>query len=158
MQIHIIGNVCSGKTFIAKKLAEKIGLKHVELDKIVFKADHSKKSEEEVARGIAEVVGMRDRVSDGGFSEEGWVDELLRNTEKVYLLRVGILRNLGRVVKRNFEFRKSGRAESFGHFVKMIRYVLKGAAIYEGYAKYLKKLGVEYKIVGSLEEILKDLG
>ena len=50
MKIYIIGPCGSGKTTLAKKLAEKYNTKHYELDLLVFddKNNHRKRKSEEI--------------------------------------------------------------------------------------------------------------
>lgn len=60
-------------------------------------------------------------------------------------------------IKRNYEFRKSKNPETWVHFLKMIKCVFKNKLIYKEYEFHLKKIGVKYKKVKSLEEIVRDL-
>lgn len=154
MQIHILGNVCSGKTYIVKKISRKFKLKNFSLDEIVFKRDHSKRTDTEISSSIEALIKNKNRISEGGFIKEAWAIRILKNTEKVYVLRVNLFIQLWRVIKRNYEFRISKNPETWVHFLKMIKYVFKNKSIYKEYELHLQKIGVKYKKVKSLEEIV----
>jgi len=158
MQIHILGNVCSGKTHLAKKLAQKFQLEYFSLDEISFKNNHSKRTEKEINDKIQELVKKKNRISEGIFINEKWAQILIENTEKVYILKVNPIILLARVFKRNFELRKKKTPESFEHFLKMLKYALfYNKKILKEYKSQLQQIGIDYKEVKGEEDIIKDL-
>mgnify|MGYP004526378843 FL=1 len=58
MKIYIIGSPASGKTTLAKKLSKRYGIKHYELDCIVYddENNHIKRTEEEISKKFNEIL------------------------------------------------------------------------------------------------------
>jgi adenylate kinase family enzyme len=68
-RVVVIGTSCSGKTTLARRLAETIGVTHIELDSIYWKPDWCPRPDEEFRALTAEAVLPECWVADGNYSK-----------------------------------------------------------------------------------------
>jgi adenylate kinase family enzyme len=66
-RIAVVGTTCSGKTTVAKRLADIHGVPHVELDALHWGADWSEPDAEEFRERVEEALAGEAWVADGGY-------------------------------------------------------------------------------------------
>jgi adenylate kinase family enzyme len=66
-RIAVVGTTCSGKTTVAKRLAEQHGVPHVELDALHWGPDWSEPTGEDFRRRVEEALATDGWVVDGGY-------------------------------------------------------------------------------------------
>lgn len=67
-RIIVIGTSCSGKTQLARKLAERLDIPHVELDQLFWLPNWEQRSKEEFRTLVEKAVAADRWVVDGNFS------------------------------------------------------------------------------------------
>lgn len=157
MKIHILGNVCSGKTTLAKQLSEKLNIEYIELDNVIYNDNHEKNSETEINKKIAALLAKNNIITDSCHIQEKWIEKIIQNYDKVYVLKINFFVNIWRVFKRNRQYKKNQTPESLKHFFKMINRVFNSYFVYKKYYKKLNKLHVKYIKISSIDDISKDL-
>lgn len=119
-RVVIIGTSCSGKTTLARNLAKKLGVPHIELDSIFWKPNWTPTPKEEFRDLVTEAVAPEIWVLDGNYSA---VRDVLwaRATTLVWLnypFRVvgwrALRRTFGNVFYRKAMW-SSGNVETFRH-------------------------------------------
>ena len=116
-RIIVIGTSCSGKTQLARRLAAKLDMPHVELDQIYWLPEWEQRSKEEFRVLVKEAVTAERWVVDGNFSS---VRDITwsRSTHAIWLnysFPVVFYRALYRTVSRAITKEElfSGNRESF---------------------------------------------
>ena len=113
----VVGTSCSGKTTLAKQLAEALGVRHIELDAIHWKPNWEMRPTDEFRVLVAEVVAGDRWVADGNY---GRVRDIVWNraTHVVWLnypfatvLWRAVSRTVRRIITQEELF--SGNRESF---------------------------------------------
>lgn len=66
-RIAVVGTTCSGKTTVAKRLAEQHGVPHVELDALHWGPDWSEPTAEDFRLRVEEALATDGWVVDGGY-------------------------------------------------------------------------------------------
>ena len=104
-RIHIFGGAGSGKTTLAREIAEKLGLPHHELDDIYYT---------HVARRERRDKSERDRLLQATASDEAWVMEglfwqpwvvpSLDRADKIVVLATPARVRRARIIKRHFKY------------------------------------------------------
>lgn len=67
-RINVAGTSCSGKTTLARAVAERLGLHHVELDALFWDRDWTPVPADEFRRRVEEALAGDGWVVDGGYS------------------------------------------------------------------------------------------
>ena len=67
-RVAVVGTSCSGKTTFARRLAEKRGVRHIELDSIFWKPNWTPTPPDEFRNLVAEAVAPEEWVLDGNYS------------------------------------------------------------------------------------------
>jgi adenylate kinase family enzyme len=102
-RIAVVGTTCVGKTTVAKRLAERHGVPHVELDALHWGPGWSEPSAEEFRERVQEATAGEEWVADGGYHGK-LGDLVLERAELVVWLDPPlptVLRRLGsRTVRR----------------------------------------------------------
>jgi len=125
-RILLLGSVASGKTALARKLAQALLLPIVHVDQIEFNSDLSKKNIDLIRAEIKTAVDRPDWILDG----HGPLDLLpvhLKNADVVIYIDLPLWRNIVWLVKRQFKVLFKPRSEmpagarewSWPHFKKM---------------------------------------
>jgi len=116
-RILVIGCSCSGKTTLAKKLSRRLGVEHIEIDRINWQPNWQHLSSDELRTALAKATEAERWIVDGNYST---VRDIVwpRATHAVWLnysfVRVSyraLKRTITRVVTREELF--AGNTESF---------------------------------------------
>lgn len=102
MKIFILGGPGSGKTTLAKKIADKYKVEFFELDKIFrLREKRGYKTNEEVDRNelVESFVNKKDWISEGVY-RQNWLDKVLQKADIVFILKTHKLIRNWRVTKR----------------------------------------------------------
>jgi len=67
-RVVVIGTSCSGKTTLARNLAQKLRLPHIELDSIFWKPNWTHTPKEEFRNLVSEAIAPENWVLDGNYS------------------------------------------------------------------------------------------
>ena len=106
MKIYIIGSPASGKTTLAKKLSKRYGIKHYELDCIVYddENNHIKRTEEEISKKFNEILKEESFIlEDVGRSKFKKGREV---ADVIYYIKLSKLEIYKRLIKRWINQRK----------------------------------------------------
>lgn len=111
-KIAVIGTTCSGKTTVAKRLAEHHGVPHVELDALHWGPNWSEASDEDFRARVEEALAADGWVADGGYHGK-LGDLVLERSDFVVWLDPPLPTILGRLSARTLR-RIRGREELWG--------------------------------------------
>ena len=145
MKIHIIGCSGSGKTYLAKALAEKHGIPHFDLDDIQWdnsEAYGTKRPQRERAELLDELLKNEDWIIEGVYY--AWVGQCFEDANVIYVLdtpkRVYKYRIIKRFIKRKLGLEK-GKKET----LKSVRAMLKWTDTFQNVnMKEIKKILEKY--------------
>jgi adenylate kinase family enzyme len=111
-KIAVVGTTCSGKTTIARRLAEQHGVPHVGLDALHWGPGWSEPAAEDFRARVEEALAVDGWVADGGY--HGKLGELvLERAELIVWLDPPLWTILGRLSARTVR-RIRGREELWG--------------------------------------------
>lgn len=68
-RIHVVGTSGSGKTTVAKAIADKLGIRHIELDAIHWQPDWTEIPKDEFRRRVEEETSEESWTIDGNYSK-----------------------------------------------------------------------------------------
>ena len=117
-RIHIIGSGGSGKTTLARQMANVLAAPCYELDHIGYD-HHSKRSLEDRLFDVRQIAAQPQWVSEGGYL--WWVDDLLQNADVIVWLDLHWLICYQRIVLRHVRA-DIARTNTHPGFVKMLRF------------------------------------
>ncbi|WP_232336797.1 AAA family ATPase [Planococcus lenghuensis] len=126
-KIHIIGSVGSGKTTLARKLSEQLGILHIELDNVVWKRGPNG----DIRRTIVErdsvlhkILETEDWIIEG--AHFGWVAASFEQADLIILLdtnwRVRTYRIIRRFCLQRFGSEQANYKPTFHMLRKMFRW------------------------------------
>lgn len=98
MKINVVGTSGSGKSTFARRLAEKLGCPHVELDALFWGPNWSETSDAEFFRRIEEALSGHCWVVDGNYTRA--IPVKWRDVDAVVWLDYGFFRTLRQAVLR----------------------------------------------------------
>lgn len=146
MKIDIIGSVASGKTTLAKELAVRYGIPHIEKDDLIWKRSllgDVKRSPNERDDLFAEVLQQDDWIVEG--SPRKSLHESFMMADWIIVLEPPVRVRLWRVIKRWF-LQRGGLVDhhgkpTFSYLLKNIKWVL----MYNGQMEELQTVLVDHR-------------
>lgn len=124
MKIRIIGSCGSGKTYMARRLATKYGLPHIETDNLVWdRSEPNKRYPEEVRDSmLQDIVAGPDWVIEGVHHK--WGQESFTEADLIFIIRPHALLRDIRVVRRFIKTRmgmeRSNYKQTFRNLYEML--------------------------------------
>jgi adenylate kinase family enzyme len=111
-RIAVVGTTCSGKTTVARRLAEQEGVRHIELDALHWGPNWSEPSADDFRSQVEKALATDGWVADGGYHGK-LGDLVLERAELVVWLDPPLPTILGRLAARTLR-RIRGREELWG--------------------------------------------
>ena len=99
MRIWVRGGTGTGKSTLARQLAERHGIKHVELDNLLWLPNWGERNLEDFRALVAKEVEVDDWVVDGNYTP-GVTDLVLPRADVIVWLDYSFLRTMGRLLTR----------------------------------------------------------
>lgn len=124
MKIYIIGNAASGKSTLAEKLKEKIGIRVYHLDDLFWKIKYTEQYDISEKKNIVKKLTLTDEwIIEGSFTEE-YISLLLDNADCIIcIVPKSFFITLYRLGKRSLLRRLGGNSqESIKSFAEMIQW------------------------------------
>lgn len=120
-RVNVVGTSCSGKTTLARRLAARLGVRHVELDALYWAPEWRPVPHELFRRRVAEATDAPAWVIDGGYSTVR--DVTWSRADTIIWLDYPLPLVLGRYLRRTVRRLRSGEEfwpgtgnrETFGH-------------------------------------------
>jgi len=112
-KIYIIGGARSGKSFFGKQLSNKTGIRHFDLDKIIFTYNWEKVSEQYRDRELGKILLGYNWIIEGVYTEN-WIVTALKKSDKIIWLDTPALIKLFRFLKQTISGRKGGFKNFYG--------------------------------------------
>ena len=157
MKIRIIGGSGSGKSFLAEKLSQKLGIAHYDLDDILWDnaaAQYGTKNAPERRDTLLRGVLEKDEwIIEGAYYS--WCKESFEAADRIYYLRTPLRICNARVLRR-FVRRKLGAERGKRETVKSLFLLLKWMEKYENESvpeieKLLEKYGSKVAVLRGME-------
>jgi len=112
-RVFIIGTMGSGKTTLAKSIANKLGIKHNSLDDIYWTRKYTKKrSPEKRERLVKKIIKNKKWVIEGVF--QSWVGEIAKKADLIIWLNLHPRRLTWNIIKRYIKNSLSGKEKERG--------------------------------------------
>lgn len=127
MKIHIIGGPGSGKSFLADKLSQELGIPHYDLDDLQWDNQAEsygiKRNAAERDKLLAELLRQKDWILEGVYY--AWCQKCFAEADKIYVLSVPRhtyrYRILRRFVRRKLGL-EQGKKESLRSLVQLLKW------------------------------------
>ena len=163
MKIYILGNLGSGKSFLATKISEKFKIPHFDLDNLFWKRKYTvKRKEEKIKVTLSNIIkNNKSWVIEGIFTS--FVSQAIDNADKIiwidinfdliYLKRL-LLRELGKVKKAQKSLQDILRS------ITIVKSYKNKKGLYHQQKALLKKYKKNFTLIKSrteLKKIHKDL-
>lgn len=101
MRIWVRGSTGSGKSTLARQLAQELGVKHVELDNLLWLPGWGERTLEDFRSLVAREVEAEDWVVDGNYTP-GVTDLVLPRAQVIVWLDYSFPRTMGRLLSRTW--------------------------------------------------------
>lgn len=143
MKIYIIGQVGSGKTTLAKKLAQKYNIKYYELDKVIWDDENGniKRSKDEQLKLFNEIINQDSWIIED-VGREMFKDSY-EKCDKIYYLKHSKITLYQRIIKRwikqLLKIEKSNYKPTIISLIEMISWLAQGLKKEEEKINTLKK-------------------
>ena len=112
-KIYIIGGARSGKSFFGKQLSDKTGIRHFDLDKIVFTENWEKVSEQDCDKELSKILLGDSWIIEGVYAED-WIVVALKKSDRIIWLDTPVLIKLFRFLKQTVSRKKGGFKNFYG--------------------------------------------
>lgn len=113
-KIYIIGGARSGKSFLAEKLSEKIGITHYDLDDVVFqKPSFEERSINERDAELKKILDSERWIIEGAYAED-WTLSALQKADAIIWLNTSPIIKLGRFLKKTIQPGAGNRENIYG--------------------------------------------
>ena len=99
-RVAVVGSVGSGKTTLARELAYRIGVQHIELDSLRYQPDWTEVPDRIFRDKVVAIVGMNQWVIDGNYADVQ--DIIWLQAQLVVWIDFPILITLWRLLRRTF--------------------------------------------------------
>jgi adenylate kinase family enzyme len=126
-KIHIIGSVGSGKTTLARQLSASLGIRHYELDNVVWERSlhgDRRRTEEERDALFQKITSLESWVIEG--VHHTWIMESLKQSDQIILLdppyKKRTLRIIKRFIRQKLHLEKANYKPTFEMFRKMFKW------------------------------------
>ncbi len=149
-KIFIVGSPGAGKTTLAKKLSQKLGIPHFDLDDIRFPKKNIKRSDEEAQPYVKRLVVKPSWIIEGVYIS--WIEKYLKDADQIIFLDTPYTTALFRVILRFLKDFKKGRSR---HSFISTLILIKNMTIYHFYtgeSDYITKKQTA-KILGQFNEV-----
>lgn len=100
-RISVVGNSGAGKTTLARTLAERLELPHLELDSVAQQANWTLLDAPEFRRRVGEFIAGPRWITDGNYTKPGVLDLIWSRAETVIWLDLPRALAVSRVVRRS---------------------------------------------------------
>ena len=109
-KIYIIGGQGSGKTYLAKKLSEKLNIIHQDLDRIVYKGKNFlvKWNLEKRKERLEKILSRKQWVLEGAYTSE-WINSVIKKADLIVILDMNSLIARKRVISRYLKRKEKDR-------------------------------------------------
>jgi len=120
LNVHIMGLAGSGKTTLARWLADTFDLSIYDLDWIAYDK-HGERPLVEIERRIEDISRIGGWVTEGAY-QESWIQPLLAGAESIVWLDLGLHTCILRMVKRHIRAELSGTNQHPG-WARLLRFL-----------------------------------
>ena len=132
MKIHIIGGPGSGKTWLAEKLSEELGVPHYDLDDLQWDNQSDsygvKRPPDERDRLLGDLLKQDDWIIEGVYY--AWCRQCFADADQIYVLQAPRYQYRYRILRR-FVLRKLGLEPGKKESLKSLSQLLKWADKYQ---------------------------
>src|SRR5688572_10638339 len=105
-RILVIGSGGAGKSTVAARLGQSLGLEVFHLDKFFWRPGWVESPREEWSETVTELISRDSWIIDGNYS--GTLEMRIRRCDTIVFLDLPRLLCLWRIVQRNFRYRNGG--------------------------------------------------
>ena len=115
-KIYIIGTGRSGKSFLAEQMSKNTGIRHYDLDNVVFiEVGKKERSIEQRSEELKRIISLDSWIIEGVFTED-WVMPALEKADKIIWIETPAITKLFRFFKKAFN-RKDGFKDFYGRML-----------------------------------------
>lgn len=127
-RIHILGGPASGKTFLARRLSEKMGIDHIDLDDLFWNNSapnyNTRRNANERDRLLKNIIRRHQWLVEGVY--HAWLGESFKKADIIIVLRVWVWlrhwRILRRFLSRRLSRKENARRETFANLWALLKW------------------------------------
>ena len=156
-RVYIIGTAGSGKSFLAKRISEKLDIPCYDLDDIFWYKKYTKKTNKaKRKKALARIANKSNWIIEGVYSS--WTEQALRKANIVIILDIHIVKLTWRILKRYLSKHNSIHKESLKDVIFLINYAhsyKKGthSSSYNQHIALVKKHKRKYIILKNVKQV-----